>query len=70
MTFETINLNSRIGSQVIADKETLLRDDQGKALRELLELPGVVLCRGIEWTGDEQCRSASTLDREVDAPLC
>jgi alpha-ketoglutarate-dependent taurine dioxygenase len=61
MSFETIQLTPRIGSQVMAPLEQLLDGSIAGALRSLLEERGVLLLRGLGMTNAQQIEFGKTL---------
>lgn len=54
-------INPRIGTEVHADKATLLSGERAGALRELLEQRGVLVFPKIDFTNDEQVAFTETL---------
>jgi alpha-ketoglutarate-dependent taurine dioxygenase len=65
MTFAARNISTRIGSSIEADKDTLLRGEQAEAIRELLELRGVLVFPQIHLTDEEQLQFSKTLGQIV-----
>jgi alpha-ketoglutarate-dependent taurine dioxygenase len=61
MTYTTVDLTPRIGTQVIADRASLLDGSLAQDLRALLEQRGVLLLRGCDMSDEEQLRFAKTL---------
>lgn len=61
MTFTTVALTPRIGTEVQAETETLLDGSIARELRALLEQRGVLLFRGVHFTDEQQLRFARTL---------
>jgi alpha-ketoglutarate-dependent taurine dioxygenase len=61
MTLTTIDLTPRIGTEVKADRETLLNGSEANTIRRLLEERGVLAFRSINFTDDEQLGFAKTL---------
>ena len=59
MTLQTVNLTPRIGSQILADKATLLSGERAAELRAVLEDRGVILMRGIDLTDEEEIAFAT-----------
>lgn len=60
MALQTIDLAPRIGSEVVTDAETLLSGAVSEELRELFEVRGVLLFRGVGLTDEEQVAFART----------
>jgi alpha-ketoglutarate-dependent taurine dioxygenase len=58
---EQIELKPLIGTELCADKATLLGGDVGADIRSLLEQRGVVLFRGLNLSDDEQVAFTKTL---------
>ena len=54
-------IHPRIGSEILADKATLLSGDHAAAIRELLEQRGVLVFPKIGFTDDEQVAFTETL---------
>ena len=61
MSFETVDLSPRIGSQVTAPLDKLLDGSVAKELRALLEQRGVLLFRGLSMTNEQQLQFGKTL---------
>ena len=61
MSFETVNLTPRIGSQVKASLATLLDGSIAGELRALLEQRGVLLIRGLDMNEVQQLQFGKTL---------
>ena len=61
MSFETVNLTPRIGSQVKAPLATLLDGSIAGELRALLEQRGVLLFRGLDMNDEQQLQFGKTL---------
>jgi alpha-ketoglutarate-dependent taurine dioxygenase len=61
MTFTTADLTPLIGTEVRADRATLLDGSIARDIRALLEQRGVLLFRGTDMTDDEQLQFAKTL---------
>jgi alpha-ketoglutarate-dependent taurine dioxygenase len=61
MTFTTVNLTPLIGTEVKADRATLLDGSIAQDIRALLEQRGVLLFRGTDMTDEEQLQFARTL---------
>jgi alpha-ketoglutarate-dependent taurine dioxygenase len=59
----TIDLTPRIATEIKIDKEALLSGRHAAEIREILELRGVVIVRGLGLTKDEQRSVASTLGK-------
>jgi alpha-ketoglutarate-dependent taurine dioxygenase len=51
---KTVDLEPRIGSEIMVDKDTFLHGDVAGAIRELLVRRGVLIARGIHLSDDEQ----------------
>ena len=65
MTLQTINLNPRIASQVVVDREVLLSGRYSQPINTLLEERAVLVFRNISFTDDEQLAFAKTLGEIV-----
>jgi alpha-ketoglutarate-dependent taurine dioxygenase len=63
MSFEVIDLQERIGSEVRADVDTLLTSETGAALRKLLVQRGVLIFKELNLTGEQQVVLARRLGR-------
>jgi alpha-ketoglutarate-dependent taurine dioxygenase len=61
MSFSTVDLTPRIGTQVLASLDALLDGTHARDLRALLEQRGVLLFRGLEMTDEEQLQFSKTL---------
>ena len=61
MSFETVELSPRIGSQVKAPLEKLLDGSLARELRVLLEARGVLLFRGLDMSDEQQLQFGKTL---------
>ena len=61
MTFATVDLTPRIGTEVRTDVKTLLHGSIARDLRAVLERRGVLLFRGLDMTDEQQLRFAKTL---------
>jgi alpha-ketoglutarate-dependent taurine dioxygenase len=61
MTLTTIDLTPRIGTEIKADRATLLEGSEAKAIRRLLEERGVLAFRGVDFSDEEQVTFAKTL---------
>lgn len=66
MTFETIDLTPRIGSEIRADRDTLLCGAKAQEIRRLLEERGVIAFREIHLSDAEQVAFTKTLGQIVD----
>lgn len=66
MTFQTRNLSDAIGTEVIANVETLLRPETGKALRALLIERGVLLLRAVNLSDEDQVTLAGNMGKLRD----
>ena len=53
-SFEVIDLSPNIGSEIRAEKQTLLSGEYSREIRALLEQRGVLLMRAINMTDEEQ----------------
>jgi len=63
MTFTTVDLTPRIGTEVKADLATLLDGSIAQELRAVLEQRGVLLFRGVDMTDEQQLAFAKTLGK-------
>jgi alpha-ketoglutarate-dependent taurine dioxygenase len=61
MTFETVDLTPRIGTEIKADKAALLSGALAGQVRELLEKRGVLVMRDIHMDDEEEIAFAATL---------
>jgi len=61
VTLNTRDLKQRIGTEVLADKDTLLGGQHAATLRDLLERRGVLVFPKVDFTGDEQVAFTETL---------
>src|SRR5579871_6764498 len=61
MTFTSVALTPRIGTEIKTDLNTLLDGSIGKALRVLLEQRGVLLFRNLDIDDAQQLQFAATL---------
>lgn len=61
MTFTTVDLTPRIGTQIVVDLETLLDGSIAADLRAILEQRGVLLFRGLDMSDEQQLQFAKTL---------
>ena len=61
MSLKTANLTPRIGTQIEADKNTLLMGAAAAEIRALLEQRGVLVFRGVAFDDDEQIAFTRTL---------
>ena len=66
MTFTTIDLAPRIGTEIRADVATLMSGSKAQEIRQLLEDRGVVAFREINLSDAEQVAFTRTLGRIVD----
>jgi alpha-ketoglutarate-dependent taurine dioxygenase len=66
MALETRELTPRIGTEVSATKDQLLRGELREEIRELLEQRGVLLFRELNLTDEEQYEFAKTLGEVID----
>ena len=66
MTFDAIDLTPRIGSEIRADRDTLLSGARAQEIRRLLEERGVVAFREINFSDAEQIAFTKTLGQIVD----
>jgi alpha-ketoglutarate-dependent taurine dioxygenase len=66
MKFETKDLTPRIGTEILATKEQLLRGGLREEIRDLLEQRGVLLFRELNLTDEEQLAFAETLGEVID----
>jgi alpha-ketoglutarate-dependent taurine dioxygenase len=60
-TLDTREITPRIGTEIHADKQTLLGGDHAAAIRELLEQRGVLVFPKLGFTDDEQIAFTETL---------
>ncbi|CAN7346739.1 TauD/TfdA family dioxygenase [Phenylobacterium sp. LjRoot225] len=65
MTFATRALTPRIGTEIIASKETLLAGGHSQEIRDLLEQRGVLLFHKLGMTDEEQVEFAKTLGQVI-----
>ena len=65
MNFESIDLTPRIGTEIKASKEDLLKGGLREEIRELLEQRGVLLFRELGMTDEEQFEFAQTLGEVI-----
>lgn len=65
MTFTTTDILPRIGTRIEADKDELVSGTHAEAIRELLELRGVLLFPQINLTDQEQLSFSRTLGEIV-----
>lgn len=63
---QAVPLSPRIGTELLADKTTLLSGDFGAQIRALLEERGVLLLRTIGFTDEEQLAFTATLGPVVE----
>ncbi len=61
MAFETKDIKPRIGTEIRADKATLLSGEFSAQIRELLEMRGVLVFPQIHFTDEEQVEFTKTL---------
>jgi len=61
MTFNVTDLSTRIGSEVETRREELLAGDHSARIRELLELRGVLVFHGIDFSDEEMQQFALTM---------
>jgi len=61
MSYTTVDLTPRIGTEVKTDLETLTNGSIARELRALLEERGVLLFRGLNITDEDQIKFAATL---------
>mgnify|MGYP003439732130 CR=1 FL=1 len=66
MPLNTKALSPRIGSEIVASKEELLKGGLAEEVRELLEQRGVLLFRGLNLSDEEQYAFAQTLGEVID----
>ncbi len=60
---KTRDIKSKIGTQVLADKETLLGGEHAAEIRDLLEQRGVLVFPKIDFTDEEQLQFTRTLGK-------
>ena len=63
MTFDTVDLTPRIGTEIRTDLATLLSGRHARGLRELLEQRGVLLFRDIAISDEQQLAFGQTLGK-------
>lgn len=63
MTFNTIDLTPRIGTQIETEAETLASGKHGTEIRELLEQRGVLVVRGAFLTSEQQLAFSQSLGK-------
>lgn len=66
MPLRTVDLKSRVGTEVIADVDTLLSGNHAAELRSLLERRGILLFRRINFTEEQHVAFSRTLGSVVD----
>lgn len=66
MTFETIDLTPRIGTEIRTSKQSLLEGAYRDQIRDLLERRGVLLFRQLNLTDAEQLTFARTLGEVIE----
>ena len=66
MSFSVTNINSLIGAEIKADKETLLSGTHASDIREILEQRGVFVIRGLNFSDEEQLAFTKTLGKVID----
>jgi alpha-ketoglutarate-dependent taurine dioxygenase len=59
--FETVELTPRVGTEIRADRETLLNGSRADELRDLLEARGVLIFRSLFFNDRDQKAFASTI---------
>jgi alpha-ketoglutarate-dependent taurine dioxygenase len=65
MTLQTIDLTSRIGTEIKGDRKTILSGAYASQIRELLEQRGVLIFRDLNITDQEQLAFAKSLGQIV-----
>lgn len=65
MTFKTVDLTPRIGTEIQIDIETLLAGTHAAEIREILEQRGVVVFRELHATDEQQVAIASTMGNVI-----
>ena len=63
--FKTIDLSPRVGSEIQADRESLIKGDYSKKLEKLLVERSALVFRQLFLTDDEQLRFAKTIGKVV-----
>jgi alpha-ketoglutarate-dependent taurine dioxygenase len=63
MTFETVALTPRIGTEIRTDLDTLLSGEHARDIRDLLEQRGVLIFRDIDMDDDQQLAFGQTLGK-------
>lgn len=66
MSFKVVNLTSRIGTEIKADRADLLNGRYKSQIRQLLEQRGVLVFRKVHFTDEEQVQFAATLGGVVE----
>jgi alpha-ketoglutarate-dependent taurine dioxygenase len=61
MALEATNLTPRVGAQIRADREGLIRGEYSQEIRTILEQRGVVVFRGLHLTDEEHWALSETL---------
>lgn len=61
MPFSTTDLSPRIGTRIDTDLDTLLAGTHATEIRELAELRGVLVIRGVEMDDEQQLKFSRTL---------
>ena len=65
MSLTTIDLTPRIGTEIRADRQALLNGVHAAAIRDLLELRGVVIFPEVNFTDAEQLTFSHTLGEVI-----
>jgi alpha-ketoglutarate-dependent taurine dioxygenase len=65
MTLTTIDSTPRIGTEIRADRNDLLKGTHASAIRDLLEQRGVVVFRAVNFTDEEQLTFSRTLGEVI-----
>lgn len=66
MTLKTVDLKPRVGTEVVADIDTLLSGKHSEELRDLLEQRGILLFRRINLSEEQHVRFSRTLGKVVE----
>jgi alpha-ketoglutarate-dependent taurine dioxygenase len=61
MAYHAIDLTPRIGTEIRADRNTLIGGEHGQEFRQLLEKRGVLVLRDMFFTADEQRKFARSI---------
>ena len=64
--FETTDLTPRIGTEIKATQQALLKGGLREEIRDLLEQRGVLLFRGLDFSDEEQRRFSNTIGDVIE----